>query len=183
MRGKNIKYFTVAIVISLIFFYGAQEVSAGKVALTWTAPTTNSDSSPLTDLGGYKIYYGTTARTGSEPGSDQGGYSNVVDASNVSTYTINGIADTGTTYFSVVAYDTSDNKSVFSGEVHKTPGDMNNSGSVDLSDFNVLAINFGSVVDNCVQNGNYNQADVNLDCSVNLSDFNALAINFGYSLN
>lgn len=32
-----------------------------KVALTWTAPTTNSDGSALTDLAGYRIQYGLTS--------------------------------------------------------------------------------------------------------------------------
>lgn len=32
-----------------------------KVALAWVAPTTNTDGSPLTDLSGYRIQYGTSA--------------------------------------------------------------------------------------------------------------------------
>ena len=31
----------------------------GSVTLSWTAPTENEDGSPLVDLAGYKIYYGT----------------------------------------------------------------------------------------------------------------------------
>lgn len=34
---------------------------AGVLDATWTAPTTNSDGSPLTDLGFYRVYYGTTS--------------------------------------------------------------------------------------------------------------------------
>lgn len=34
-------------------------VANGAVELTWTAPTENVDGSPLTDLAGYKIYWGT----------------------------------------------------------------------------------------------------------------------------
>jgi hypothetical protein len=36
-------------------------VLAGQAVLTWTAPTTNTDGSALTDGLGYKIYYGTTS--------------------------------------------------------------------------------------------------------------------------
>lgn len=33
----------------------------GSAELTWTAPTQNTDGSTLTDLSGYRIYYGTSA--------------------------------------------------------------------------------------------------------------------------
>jgi hypothetical protein len=35
--------------------------STGSVTLSWVAPTQNSDGSALTDLSGFRIYYGTTA--------------------------------------------------------------------------------------------------------------------------
>jgi hypothetical protein len=31
-----------------------------SIQFTWTPPTTNTDGSPLTDLAGYHVYYGTT---------------------------------------------------------------------------------------------------------------------------
>ncbi len=34
-------------------------VALGSVTLTWTPPTQNTDGSPLTDLAGYRIYWGT----------------------------------------------------------------------------------------------------------------------------
>ena len=37
--------------------------STGSVTLSWTAPTQNADGSALTDLSGFRIYYGTTAST------------------------------------------------------------------------------------------------------------------------
>jgi len=33
----------------------------GAMTLSWTAPTENTDGSPLIDLTGYKLYYGTSA--------------------------------------------------------------------------------------------------------------------------
>jgi ABC-type glycerol-3-phosphate transport system substrate-binding protein len=33
--------------------------SSNSATLTWDAPTTNVDGTPLTDLAGYKVYYGT----------------------------------------------------------------------------------------------------------------------------
>src|SRR5437588_11541655 len=35
--------------------------TAGSLDATWTAPTTNTDGSPLTDLQSYRIYYGTSS--------------------------------------------------------------------------------------------------------------------------
>src|SRR4030067_1427045 len=38
-----------------------QGACKNKTMLTWDAPTTNTDGSPLTDLAGYKIYYGDSS--------------------------------------------------------------------------------------------------------------------------
>ncbi|HZD53113.1 MAG TPA: fibronectin type III domain-containing protein [Woeseiaceae bacterium] len=35
------------------------QTTNGSVTLSWSAPTQNSDGTPLTDLAGYRIYYGT----------------------------------------------------------------------------------------------------------------------------
>src|SRR4030042_1896878 len=35
--------------------------------LSWDAPTTNADGTPLTDLAGYKVYYGTASGTYGTP--------------------------------------------------------------------------------------------------------------------
>ena len=34
--------------------------SVGAATLSWEAPTTNTDGTPLTDLAGYRIYYGSS---------------------------------------------------------------------------------------------------------------------------
>ena len=54
-------------------------------------------------------------------------------------------------------------------------GDANKDGTVNLSDFNILASNFGAT------GATWTQADFNGDGNVNLSDFNVLAGNFGQS--
>jgi peptidoglycan hydrolase-like amidase len=41
----------------------AQTVPANTGVLTWTAPTTNTDGTPLTDLASYNIYHGQSATT------------------------------------------------------------------------------------------------------------------------
>jgi hypothetical protein len=83
--------------------------SEGATKLTWEAPTTVSDGTPLTDLAGYKIYYGTSS----------GNYTEVIDAGNVTTYTV-GSLPPGTYYFAVTAYNGSGNESDYSNEASKT---------------------------------------------------------------
>jgi len=43
---------------SLAFSITVNQISTGSVTLSWTAPTENTDGSTLTDLSGYRIYYG-----------------------------------------------------------------------------------------------------------------------------
>ncbi len=42
------------------FTITVNQVSLGTVTLNWTPPTQNTDGSVLTDLAGFKIYYGTS---------------------------------------------------------------------------------------------------------------------------
>ncbi len=78
---------------------------AGNVTLAWDAVTTNIDGTPCTDLGGYKIYYGTAPQT----------YTHVIDVGNVTQYTIT--LSQGTYYFAVTAYNTAGAESEFSNEI------------------------------------------------------------------
>jgi len=85
-------------------------VFAGNATLSWDPPTINADGTPLMDLAGYKLYYGTTS----------GNYTSNIDIGNVTTYQINNLTDGLTYYFAATAYDTSGNESSFSNEVSKT---------------------------------------------------------------
>jgi hypothetical protein len=82
--------------------------TSNSVTLSWIAPTTNEDGTPLTDLAGYKIYYGTS------PGS----YNNHITVHNTTSYTISNLAP-DMYYFTIVAYDTSGNESNYSNEMGK----------------------------------------------------------------
>ncbi len=93
----------------LLWLLLASPAIAGQVVLSWDPPTTNTDGTPLTDLGGYKLYYGTGS----------GSYGSVIDVGNVITYTVTGLLD-GTYYFAVTAHDTLGNESNFSNEVFRT---------------------------------------------------------------
>lgn len=109
---ENIKKYKSMLIV-FIFFYliiFKPVAFAGDATLSWDPPVTNTDGSPLTDLAGYKLYYGTTS----------GNYSNNIDAGNITTYQINNLTDGLTYYFAAAAYDTSGNESSFSNEVSKT---------------------------------------------------------------
>ncbi len=84
-------------------------ITTGSATLSWNAPTTNTDGTPLTDLAGYKVHMGTSS----------GNYTTVVDIGNVTTYAVSNLAP-GTYYFVVTAYDSSSNESNFSNEASKT---------------------------------------------------------------
>lgn len=110
MIRQMIQKIYIAILMVTIILLSAGNLLAGSATLSWTAPTTNSDGTALTDLSGYKVYYGTTS----------GVYSSSVDAGNVMSYQLTGLTDGATYYFAVTAYDTSGNQSVYSSEVSKT---------------------------------------------------------------
>jgi Fibronectin type III domain len=79
--------------------------------LSWTPPTLNTDGSPLNDLAGYKVLYG----------SSPGNYTHelaITDPSATS-FTVTGLAP-GTWYFAMKAVDTAGNESGPSGEAWKT---------------------------------------------------------------
>lgn len=92
---------TIASVICLSLA-SASSVSAGDATLSW-------DPNSETNLGGYKVYYGSASRV----------YGTPLTVGNTTTFTVSGL-DAGTYYFSVTAYDTSGIESGFSNEVSKT---------------------------------------------------------------
>lgn len=83
----------------------------GEAILTWDAPTTRSDGSTLTDLAGYRIYYGTSSPVNAQ-NSEQ------IDVGNTTGYTLTGL-EAGTYYFTATAYDAFGNESAFSQEASK----------------------------------------------------------------
>ncbi len=86
-------------------------VALGSVTLSWTPPTQNTDGTALTDLAGYKLYWGTTA----------GSYPNkiTIDNASVSTYVVENLVP-GTYEFVATAFNSSGVESDFSGVATKT---------------------------------------------------------------
>jgi len=87
----------------------------GTIALSWTPPTTNADGSALSDLSGYKIYYG--------PAPDRLNKSITISNSGITDYQSNELnidLSSGTTYyFGVAAYNSLGIESTVSNLVSK----------------------------------------------------------------
>jgi hypothetical protein len=85
--------------------------TSGSVTLNWMPPTQNTNGTPLTDLSGYIISYGT----------DAGSLSQQISLSNpsLSTYVVSGLS-AGTWYFAIKAVTSSGADSGFSNTASKT---------------------------------------------------------------
>lgn len=87
------------------------DVANGSATLSWTPPTRNTNGSTLTNLAGYRIYYGTSS----------GALNRTVQVSNpgVASYVLGDLSP-ATWYFAVRAYNSSGAESVSSNIVSKT---------------------------------------------------------------
>jgi hypothetical protein len=86
-------------------------VATGSATLSWTPPTTNTNGSPLTNLSGYRVHWGTTA----------GAYPNRVTLNNpgLTSYVVGNLVP-GTYYFAVTALNSAGAESPFSNAGSKT---------------------------------------------------------------
>ena len=93
------------------FNLAVQAVATGSATLSWTSPTTNSDGSPLTNLAGYKIYWGPAA----------GNYPNSATLTNpgLTSYVVSNLVP-GTYFFVATAVNSLGAESVFSAAASKT---------------------------------------------------------------
>jgi hypothetical protein len=86
-------------------------VSAGSATLSWTPPTRNSDGSPLTNLAGYRVYWGPAAGTYNR--------SATLNNAGLSSYVVESLAP-GTHYFMVTATNSAGRESAPSNVGSKT---------------------------------------------------------------
>jgi hypothetical protein len=77
----------------------------GSVSLSWGAPTQNVDGSALTDLAGFKVYYGTSAGAMN--------FEETIDNPTVTIYLIENLI-AGSWFFKVTAFNELGEESVFS---------------------------------------------------------------------
>lgn len=79
--------------------------------VTWEAPTTNTNGSALTDLAGFRVYYGTSPSSLTQTAD--------VPSAGATDYVVQGLT-AGTWYFAVAAYTNTGVQSSFSSVVSKT---------------------------------------------------------------
>ena len=92
------------------FSIGVFASGTGAATLTWTPPTENTDGSALTNLAGYKIYYGM----------EVGGFDTVVQIdAGLTTFMIEQLPPADW-YFTMTAITDEDIESVFSNIATKT---------------------------------------------------------------
>jgi Fibronectin type III domain len=89
-----------------------QEANSGSSAtLSWEAPTTNTNGTPLMDLAGYRIYYGSSATDLSQSAE--------ITSVGIQTYVIDDLGP-GTWYFAIMAVTSTGAESALSNIVAKT---------------------------------------------------------------
>jgi hypothetical protein len=95
------------------FSINVSPVGVGDATLSWVPPTLRSDGSALTNLAGYRIYYGNAPNS----------YSNIIDVTNVglTTYFVENLAS-GTWYFHISAVDAAGIESSLTPAASKTIG-------------------------------------------------------------
>ena len=104
-----------------------------SVNLTWVAPTENVDGSPLTDLAGFSVHYGTAA----------GVYDASVDVGNVTEVTLDGFTEGETYYLTATAYDAATNHSEYAAELVWKANDLTAPEIITPEPINLVADAFG----------------------------------------
>jgi hypothetical protein len=86
--------------------------TTGSVTVSWTPPTTRTDGSTLTNLAGYRIYYGTSS----------GNYTDMISVTNpgLTTYVVANLMGGATYYFVATAVDANGLESPYTNVGSKT---------------------------------------------------------------
>jgi hypothetical protein len=84
---------------------------SGTATLSWYAPTANSDGSALTDLAGYRIYYGNNSNSLTQAIN--------INTVGITTYVITNLG-VGTWHFAIKAYNSGGVESNLSNIASKT---------------------------------------------------------------
>ena len=108
LASASLMPFNIAVVAPVV---AAPPASVASATLSWEAPTENEDGSPLTDLAGFKIYYGNSPDALNQAVSIAG--------STTLTYTVASLTQ-GIWYFAIAALSASGTESAQSATVSKT---------------------------------------------------------------
>lgn len=198
---RKIKVFFIFAAVLFFQLVVAQTSFAAGAMLSWDPPTTNMDGTVVTDLAGYRMYWGTSP----------GVYTNMVTAPacNNCPVPIAGATEracvvlfSGTTYyFAVTAFDTEGNESDFSNEVTKAiPAVSSLAGNIDTTspgsasrvdgyDLTYVLKCFGAAIPLACSEADFaiwganscNIADMSPDAKIDNADVTGVTSNFGAS--
>jgi len=93
------------------FGISVTQSSTGSATLSWVPPTTNTNGIPLTNLAGYKIYYGTSSSSLNQ--------SVKISNAGIASYVVDNLSP-ATWYFTVVSYNSQNIESPLAEVVSKT---------------------------------------------------------------
>ena len=114
IRKVNVRLLLVCLSFMMILSVLPAAAFAGQVTLTWDAPTTNADGTPLSNFNGaYRIYYGTSTGNYTQT-------TNLTNTNSVVTCPVTNLTDNQAYYFVVTAVNTLGNESQYSNEVSKS---------------------------------------------------------------
>jgi hypothetical protein len=93
------------------FAIAVTEVANGTATINWAIPTKNIDGTPLTNLAGFRVYYGTAANALTKVAQ--------IANSGIATYVVSDLSPS-TWYFGVKAYTSAGVESAISNVASKT---------------------------------------------------------------
>ena len=108
ISASNGQYTSALPSFSVVVTKAATTASTGAATIDWTPPSENTNGTKLTNLAGFRIYYGTSAASLNQMVQ--------VASATETTYTISNLA-AGTWYFAGVAYTTAGTQSAMSNVV------------------------------------------------------------------
>ncbi|MFB3855660.1 MAG: CFI-box-CTERM domain-containing protein [Vicinamibacterales bacterium] len=113
MRPPSPQLVSLVLVLAALFAPRAT-ASAARLSITWEAPTTREDGTPLDDLTGYRLYYGASSTGASSPPCNVATLD--VDGADRTGYELEGLDAGARYYLQVTARDASGEESACSNE-------------------------------------------------------------------
>jgi len=112
LKNVTSKLALILLLAAPVFAWADMDV---EITINWVPPTENVDGSPLTDLSGYTVYYGTAS------GGYTGSY-NVSDPAQTSdVFTVLNVVSGEEVFVAMTAWDNDGNESAYSNEISFGP--------------------------------------------------------------